>query len=137
MEKVLSAKEVYRLGVDRTPQQTKATAKQPVTKTYFRAQYAGTTFIVDQAFMDAFTAGTVAEVTLQMNTVAVDDALNPGQTKDIQRITFGSFATREQLLGAASFDAQIKEIEHPELNKVMVTDAQLQQLQKLLAPVTA
>lgn len=137
MEKVLSAKEVYRLGVDRTPQQTKATTKQPVTKTYFRAQYAGITFIVDQAFMDAFTAGTVAEVTLNLNTVQVEDSLNPGQTKSIERISFGSFATREQLLGAASFDAEIKSIEHPELNKVTLNDAQLTKLQALLAPATA
>lgn len=137
MEKVLSAKEVYRLGVDRTPQQTKTTIKQPISKTYFRAQYAGITFIVDQAFMDAFAAGQVAEVTLNINTVQVEDALNPGQTKSIERISFGSFATREQLLGAASFDAEIKTIEHPELKGIKVTDDQLQQLQKLLAPVTA
>lgn len=136
MEKVLSAKEVYRLGVDRTPQQTKTTIKQPVSKTYFRAQYAGITFIVDQAFMDAFTAGQVAEVTLNINTVHIEDALNPGTTKPIDRISFGSFATREQLLGAASFDAEIKQIEHPELKGIKVTDDQLQKLQALLAPAT-
>ena len=137
MEKVLSAKEVYRLSVDRTPQQTKATAKQPNSRTYFRAQYAGITFIVDQAFMDAFTNGEIAEVVLQQTEVQVEDALNPGQTKAVARIGGVTFATRDQLIGAAKFDQEIKTIEHPELNKIVVTDDQLAQLQLLLKPATA
>lgn len=136
MEKILGPKEVYRLAVDRRMLNTKASEKAP-SRPYYRAQYAGITFTVDQAFMDAFEKGTIAEIVLNQNTVQVDDALNPGATKPVERISFGSFATRDQLKGAATFVKEMEQIENPQLNAISLDDDQLQRLQLMLRPPVA
>ena len=127
----MKGSDVYDLAVDRTPQQTKVTAKAPVSKTYYRASHDGITFTVDQAFMDAMNAGTVAKVVLNDGQREVKDPLNPDAApKMVRALSFGSFATREQLLGAAKFDAEIKSIENPELNAVKFDDLLVKKIQE-------
>lgn len=134
---ILSAREVYRLAIDPTALQTKATAKQPTTKTYFRASYSGITFTVNQDFMDAFKDGKVAEIVLNKGSRSIDDPLNPGQKKDVESIAFGSYATREQLITAVKTAAEISAIENPKVDGIKLDDAAMNKLQLLLSGAAA
>lgn len=134
--KVLTGKEVYRLAVDHSRQMTKPKAgSTAIAEPYYRASYEGITFTVKQAFYDAFVKGEIAEIVLNEGKRFAADPLNPdAPKKEIASIAFGSFATRAQLKGAASFVKELELIESGELRSVEVTDDLIAQLQKRLAP---
>lgn len=129
--KLLTGREVYRLSIDQTPQQTKASEKSP-SRTYYRAKYDGIGFTVDQHFMDAFTKGSVAEITLSEGTREINDPLNVGQKKTINSLAFGSYATKEQILNAAKFDKELAVIDNPTLDNIVLNDEQFNKLQLAL-----
>lgn len=128
---ILTGREVFRLNIDRKQLMTKKSEKAD-PRPYYRAQYGGIGFTVGQEFMDAFTKGDVAEVTLNDGEREVADPLNPNATKKVKSIAFGSFANKAQITEAVKFEKELKEIEEPALAGLKLDDAQVTKLQKLL-----
>lgn len=133
---VLTGREVLRLAVDRTMLHTRVgktkSGADVASRPYYRAQYKGITFTVGQEFIDALDKGQVAEISLNTGEREIDDALNPGVKVKIPSLSFGNYITKAAYLGAVGFESELKAIEHPELNKIVINDDQLAQLQALL-----
>jgi hypothetical protein len=132
--KTLKGKEIYSgIILDRTPRNTRVSAKQPESRIYFRAFYDRVGFTVDQAFVDDYVAGNIVELTLSDAEVERDSVTNPGTTETVKTLAYSGHATKQQLLNMASFDREIKMLENPELNTVAVDDLLIAKLQKAIA----
>jgi hypothetical protein len=129
---VLKGNKIYAVTIDSTELMTKAGANGSVPRQYWRGRYAGKGFIVtDPKFIEDWNAGNVAQIMLQESSYLTDqaDPENPEQKLRRDAMTFSGYATRQQALGTARFEAEESLVKVKVLKDMQLTDEDVRLLQ--------
>lgn len=133
--------DILQIGLDKSPQ---TIAKGPnAGQTYYRARFEGKGFIVDEAFLNAFVAGEIAQVILMQSDYQVEDPMDPANmiTRDSWQVI--SSATYQQVtmiesqqgrlaLGRKRLDVEMQVLEKEALQKLELSSEKVAKLQDAL-----
>lgn len=133
--------DVLQIGLDKNPQ---TISKGPnASQTYYRARLDGKGFIVDEAFLNAFTAGNIAQVILMESEYQVEDPLDPGNHITRASWQVVSWATYEQVtmieaqqgklaIGRKKLDVELQVLEKEALQKLELSAEKVAKLQEAM-----
>ena len=130
--KTLTGREIFSVVIDQTPLRTNPKRDGVEPRTYFRARHDGRGFTVDQAFLDAFNSGKIAEIYLSEGTYQRPDPYKAGEFITVDSWALSGFANRDQIKNMEQFNKEIDLIHNPVVDTVEINDDLIAKLQQAL-----
>jgi hypothetical protein len=133
--------DVLQIGVDATAQTI--SKGDNAGQTYYRARFEGKGFIINEAFLNAFNAGEIAQLILQESDYQIEDPLDPTQmitrpswqvvsSATYQQVTMIETQQGKLALGRKKLDVELQVLEKEALQKLELSAEKLAKLQEAL-----